>query len=271
MSLDAEVRLSDHDFDALRIAVRTLEQPSLTARLAGMVGKPLDLIAGYMPPGASAIISGATQKGLEAALKVALLTLRDRPAEGSRLLHKSLAVASGAFGGAFGVTTLPIELPVSTIIMLRSIADIARSEGEDLTDPENTLACLQVFALGGRTPADDASESMYFAVRGFLAKSTAEAARYIAERSIVEEGAPLLIRFLTQIAGRFGVVVTQKFAAQAVPVIGAFGGAVVNYAFIDHFQDVARGHFIVRRLERAYGKDAIRVEYDRVRDEMSSS
>jgi hypothetical protein len=263
------VALSEHDLQALRAAVQTLEHPSLTARLAGMVGKPLDLLVSRVPAGAGAIIMGATQKGLEAALKVALLTLRDRPAEGSGLLHKSLAVASGAVGGAFGVATLPIELPVSTIIMLRSIADIARSEGENLNDPDTALSCLQVFALGGRTPGDDASDSTYFAVRGFLAKSTAEAARYIAERGIVEEGAPILVRFLALIAHRFGVVVTQKFAAQAVPVIGAFGGAVVNYAFIDHFQDIARGHFTVRRLERAYGKDTVRTEYDRMREELN--
>jgi hypothetical protein len=54
-------------------------------------------------------------------------------------------------------------------------------------------------------------------------------------------------------------------------VIGAFGGAVVNYAFIDHFQDVARGHFTVRRLERAYGEAVVRVEYDRIRDGLSSA
>jgi hypothetical protein len=27
---------------------------------------------------------------------------------------------------------------------------------------------------------------------------------------------------------------------------------------------VARGHFTVRRLERAYGKDAVRTEYERL-------
>jgi hypothetical protein len=36
----------------------------------------------------------------------------------------------------------------------------------------------------------------------------------------------------------------------------------VNYAFIEHFQDVARGHFTVRRLERLYGKELIRSQYD---------
>ena len=33
--------------------------------------------------------------------------------------------------------------------------------------------------------------------------------------------------------------------------------------FIDHFQEVARAHFTVRRLERRYGKDAVRVAYER--------
>ena len=43
-------------------------------------------------------------------------------------------MASGAAGGAFGLATLPVELPVSTIIMLRSIAAIARNEGEEPSD-----------------------------------------------------------------------------------------------------------------------------------------
>ncbi len=65
-------------------------------------------------------------------------------------------------------------------------------------------------------------------------------------------------------ASRFGVVVSQKVAALALPVIGALGGAAVNYAFIQHFQEVARGHFTIRRLERAYGKNVVRTEYERL-------
>ena len=133
-----------------------------------------------------------------------------------------------------------------------------------MTDPETALACVQVFALGGRASSDDASESGYFAVRGLLAKSVSEAARFIAERGIVSEGAPVLVRFMAQVASRFGVVVSQKVAAQTLPVVGALGGAAVNYAFVEHFQEVARGHFTVRRLERRYGKEAVRAEYERL-------
>jgi hypothetical protein len=48
--------------------------------------------------------------------------------------------------------------------------------------------------------------------------------------------------------------------------VGAVSGAVVNYAFIAHFQGIARGHFTVRRLERIYGIEAIRAEYERLSD-----
>lgn len=252
------------DLVALQKAVRSLEHPGLAARLTNMVGKPIELIGLALPTSASQAIATATSKGLELALKVALRTMQRKPLAGSQLLHKALATASGAAGGAFGLATLPIELPVSTIIMLRSIADIARSEGEDLSDPEAALSCIQVFALGGRTGSDDASESGYFAVRGMLAKTVTEAARFITERGVIKEGGPVLVRFVTQVASRFGLVVTQKVAAQALPVIGAVGGAAVNYAFIEHFQDVARGHFTVRRLERTYGKEPVRAEYQRI-------
>jgi hypothetical protein len=90
------------------------------------------------------------------------------------------------------------------------LGDVARSEGEDLRNPETALACLQVFALGGLRGEANAAESGYFAVRGLLAKSVAEAVRFIAERSGVAEGAPILVRFIAQITSRFSVVVTQK-------------------------------------------------------------
>jgi EcsC protein family len=228
--------IAPEDLSALRLAVQSLEHPGLAARLTNMVGKPIELIGHALPKVASQAIATATSKGLEIALRVALRTMQRRP----------------------------VELPVSTIIMLRSIADIARSEGEDLSDPETALSCVEVFALGGRTGSTDASESGYFAVRGMLAKTVTEAARFIAERGIIEQGAPVLVRFVTQVASRFGAVVTQKVAAQALPIMGALGGAVVNYAFIEHFQQTAKGHFTVRRLERVYGKDLIKAEYERL-------
>jgi hypothetical protein len=157
-----------------------------------------------------------------------------------------------------------VELPVSTAIMLRSIVDIARNEGEDIQLVETQLSCLEVFALGGRSSSDDGAETGYFAVRSALASAVSDAARYLAKKGLVNKGAPAIVRLVSVISSRFGVVVTEKAAAMAVPAIGAAGGALVNTLFIKHFQDMARGHFIVRRLERRYGLDRVRESYEKL-------
>jgi hypothetical protein len=240
------------------------------------------MLGRVVPAPVGEVVSRATEAALRVALRVALASLETGREEGARgralaLLkdakgrkHKAAVALSGALGGAFGAATLPIELPFSTTIMLRAIAEIARDSGEDLSKPEAALACVQVFALGsgrGETDAASAAESGYFAVRGALARTIAEAARYATQRGFLEEGAPILLRLAAQVASRFGLVVSQKVAAQAVPVIGALGGAAVNTAFMDHFQGIARAHFTVRRLERAYDAQTVRTAYDEIRRE----
>ncbi len=64
------------------------------------------------------------------------------------------------------------------------------------------------------------------------------------------------------IAARFGVVVSDKAAVQMVPIVGALSGSFLNLAFMRHFQDVARGHFIVRRLERTHGGEKVKEAYE---------
>src|SRR5262249_19305330 len=127
--------MSEGDLAALRRAVALLEHPGLAARLTNIVGKPIELIGYALPASASQVITAATSKALEMALEVALRSMHQAPRAGSQLLHKALATASGAAGGAFALAALPIELPVSTLVMLGSIAQSARHDGQDLTGP----------------------------------------------------------------------------------------------------------------------------------------
>lgn len=256
--------LSTVDLAALTRAVHDLENTSLAAKMSNLLGKQIEAAGKFVPERISAVVNKASGLALKAALKTALSSLENKPVTDSRRWHKTAAALSGAAGGAFGLAALPIELPVSTTLMLRSIADIARGEGEDLSTPEAALACLQVFALGGREASDEVLESGYFAMRGMLAKTISEAVRYLGQKGVADKSAPILVRFITQIAARFGLIVSQKLAAQALPLLGAAGGAAVNYAFVEHFQTVARGHFTVRRLERQYGAPLVRREYERV-------
>jgi EcsC protein family len=258
------------DLEALAGAVRRLERPSLAGRLAALAGKPVGLVQRALPA-ASTAVAMVAKRALERALVVALFSLRNTRFKGGRKLHSGLACTSGAIGGAFGLAALAVELPVSTTIMLRAIAAIAQEEGEDLADPRTGLACLEVFALGGAPADDNGAETDYFAVRAMLARGLVEITDFAIDKGAIREGVPFLVRFMTQIASRFGVVVSQKVAAQAVAVVGALGGAAINLAFTEHFQDVARGHFTVRRLERVYGADLVRVEYERLKSDFAAA
>jgi hypothetical protein len=259
------ITLSEEDHEALRQAVWALEVPSFAARLSGLAGRPIELLGQALPQAASEMVSQATESALRRALRYALTTIPKENPDPEPRLHRALAMLSGAMGGALGISAVLAELPLSTTIMLRAIARIAQSEGENLEDPEAALACLEVFALGGRPKSGRWHESGYFAVRAAMAKSVSRAVQQVAGRGVIDESASALVRLLSQIASRFGVVVSQKIAAQAVPVLGALGGAAVNAAFMDHFQRVARGHFTVRRLERVYGPGTVREAYDRIR------
>ncbi|QXX74186.1 EcsC family protein [Methylovirgula sp. HY1] len=274
-----EAVMTEADRVLLRQAVNYLEHRSLATRLSLLLGRQMNLIGKILPAHFAGVVDRAAEAAIRAGLSAAVHSINAKARHDRRRWHKTAATLSGAVGGAFGLASLPIELPISTLLMLRSIAAIGHAEGEDLATPAAAFACLQVFALGGGRADDqnaqnDSSvrtESSYFAVRAVLAQSVSEAARFVVERGAAEEAAPVILRFVSQIATRFGLVVSQKVAAQAVPIIGAAGGAAINYAFIDHFQTVARGHFTVRRLERIYGPALVRAEYNALLQEASGA
>lgn len=265
IDLAAPSYLTADDRAALSEAVRLLEYESFTSRVTYALGRGVSGIGSFMPDMARKLVSKAVSSALKRAMMVAISSINSTEQTPARSrLHKGLLTASGAAGGAFGLAALPVELPLSTVLVLRTIADVARAEGEDLSQPEAAIACMEVFALGGRTSVDDQMDSAYFALRAVLASSVSEAAKHVARHGLSGAGAPIMVRLLSQIAGRFGIVVSQKLAVQSVPVIGAIGGGAINYAFAEHFTGLARGHFTVRRLERAYGAEAVRSEYERL-------
>lgn len=276
--------LSSTELVTLKNAVVQLERPGLASKLADAVGIPLETLMGRLPDAVQGHVNSAAETALTKALDVALKTLDHDPVDSPwNATHKVAVTFTGVAGGMFGAPALVAELPVTTAIMLRSIADIARSKGEDLSDPEVRLACLEVFALGSGgagTPDDvieqvseksEAEESLlrasYFATRAALAQQVTVAVRALSKGTAAESG-PLLTRLISRIAARFGVAVSEKAAAQAVPIVGAIGGGLVNVVFMDHFQDTAEAHFSVRKLERLHGQELIRTEYERLAAEL---
>ncbi|MEW9583133.1 EcsC family protein [Paraburkholderia sp. DGU8] len=260
--------LSEPDLNALRRAKHQLESPALAMKLASIVGAPLEKLLARIPAFANAKVTDATELALRKCLSIALRTLGRRdagslvaPDKPSNLLHKFAVATTGAAGGAFGVFALPVELPVTTTLMFRSICDIARSEGEDLSSIDTQLQCLTVLGMGGTSSEDDDAELGYFFMRGALAQAVSKASSDIATKGFSSHGSAALLRLLNAIAARFSVQVSEQIAAKSIPAIGAVLGAMVNTVFIDHFQQVAHGHFTVRRLERQYGNETIQAVY----------
>ncbi len=255
--------LSKTEMRDLARAKSLLERPGLAMRLANYIGSPLERGFALLPGNWNEVVNKAAQSALLKALGVAVATLGQRPRRGSReFFHKLLAGTSGGIGGAFGLAALPVELPISTAIMLRSIADVARNEGHDLSNIDTKLSCLEVFALGSGGDSSVSAQSAYWATRATMSQALAEAASYLARKGVVRESAPAIARFIAQIAARFGLIVSEEVAAKAVPVLGAAGGGIVNVLFISHFQDMARGHFIIKRLEALHGTERIRAAYE---------
>jgi hypothetical protein len=265
--------LSEADLISLKRAKHELETPPLGMKLAAIVGAPVEKLIARLPAVASDKVNDATQAALRKCLQLALKTLGKQgesalamavPAKPSNLLHKFAVATTGAAGGAFGLFALPVELPVTTTLMFRSICDIARSEGEDLASPDTQLQCLTVFGMGGRSAADDEADFGYFVVRGALAQAVSKASSEMAAKGFAAHGSAALLKLMQTVAARFSVQVSEQVAAKSIPAIGAVLGAMVNTVFIDHFQNVAHGHFTVRRLERIYGEAAVHAAYDEI-------
>jgi hypothetical protein len=245
--------LSDSDRTILRNAARQFANArGATIRLAELLGLTLGKAARLFGNSAAVMLGNNWERKyqslVEQALRQAfdLATLGLDP-EGQQepwaWLHKALVTASGTVGGFIGAPGLAADLPITTCLILRSIAEIARAHGEDIQSDEGRRACLEVFAFGGPQVADEELEAGYWAARAALSHTTIEA-------------------MIRAIAPQLGLVLSEKYVAQAIPIAGAAAGATLNYIFMDFYQQMARVHFAVREVERHNDREAVRACFD---------
>lgn len=260
-----EPRLDLAESKDLVLAKSLLDHPGLAARLTAALGTPIKRGFDLLPPRWTSLVHSSVRQALWRALDVAVRSL-ERPnlKLPPRVSYKMLVGATGGVGGVFGLAALPVELPISTTLMLRGIAEVARAEGFSLEDWETRVACLEVFAFGGPVSEKAPAESAYWVARSAVAAAAKDATMLIARRALIETSSPVLGRLIEAIASRFGTVVSQQVAAKAVPLLGAVAGSTINVIFMDHFQKVALGHFIVKRLEGKYGVASIRSLYEQL-------
>lgn len=259
-------RLEETELQELKWSHRQLEHPSFAVRISNFIGTPIEQSINLLPKEWSEKLHKVAEKSVHKSLELAIETMElGKPVVANNYFHKMMATGSGAVGGFFGPITLLAELPLMTVLILRSIAEIAHGEGEDLTLPETRLACVGVFAFGARSKDDNAAEAGYYGVRTMLGLHfSAPLVTVAKEKTFAIPGS---VEFLRAVAARFSIVIEDKVAARLIPVVGALSGAALNLIFMNHYQDVARGHFIVRRLERKYGTETIKTLYQQITEE----
>jgi hypothetical protein len=210
--------------------------------LAGLVGSATAFGVRHLaiPPALASKARALGEAALRRAFDLAILGQTTPPLRQREALPRLAAAVSGALGGYAGVSGFLPDVSLVTLLIMRRIAAVAREEGEDLALEGARAACLEVFALGrGPGEAGEITEFGYWSARMLL------------------QGRPLTL-LLSEIAATYGLRLSQKFALQVMPVVGAIAGAAVNSVFLDHYQRLARLHFTVRRLERTVGQQAVR-------------
>jgi len=256
--------LKNTDLTTLQEAKKKMEDIGWAMKNLNKMGNVLESKVALLPKKQQDWLQQLSYKVLHTVVKSNLISMKKSKTNSApwNKTYKALVTSSGLLGGALGASAFAIDLALATKLMMRSIMDIARSEGENLSEIDAQLACLQVFALGGNSKHDDSLETGYYASR--IAISSAVKGGTKALEGFLRGSTSPLLKFLSTIATRFSVQVSEKFVAQAIPVLGAAGGASINLAFIHHFQNMAQAHFSIRRLERKYGKELVKETYEKL-------
>lgn len=212
------------------------------ARAGGLVLQVLNGIGGRaegaldrLPSSVRGQLGSATEKALQVAMRAAHGS-RGYVADQPGWLTAALTTAMGAVGGMGGLPSALAELPITTTVLLRAIQDVAAENGFDPSEENVQFDCLQVFSAAGPLEADDGADLAFVAARVTLTGVTVQA-------------------LIARVAPRLAVVLGQKLAAQAVPVLGAVAGAATNYAYTTYYQEIAQVHFGLRRLSVDSGVD----------------
>lgn len=224
---------ADLETELAQLAARYRRANTPVIRLLNRLGGGIEAQLAALPPGITARIETLTAEALARSYGLA----GRAPDLGPRAPMLA-ALASGAAGGAGGLATSLAELPVTVTLFLSAIRQVAQAHGLDPEADWVKAECLQVFAAGGPLQRDDGVNSAFISARLALTGATVQ-------------------NLIATIAPKLAVVLGQKLAAQAVPILGAVTGAALNAAYLAYYRDVAELRFALRKLADRHGVEAV--------------
>lgn len=219
VDVEAELdRLGTRYRNAGRMGIRTLN----------FVGGQAESLLERLPAPVRARLGDATEGALTMAVRAAQQS-RGRIPDQKEWVNTAVTTAMGAAGGFGGLPSALLELPVTTMMLMRAIQGAAVEHGFDPAEEGVQFDCVRVFSVAGPLSHDDGADLGFVSTRLALSGGAMQ-------------------KLIAAVAPRLAVVLGRKLAAQTVPVLGAVAGATTNYIYTGYYQQMAHVHFGLRKL-----------------------
>jgi hypothetical protein len=180
-------------------------------------------------------------------------------AEGA-LLGSATTMAEGIPGAQLVIPSLILTDVTSSMTLLsRHTCRIATAYGYSSKKLENLPHLMAAMA-----PQTETSDEGYLALKTAVVTSIRESGQFMArtagvvlDRQLLEREAPQMIRLITYVADRLGIVLTQKELGVLVPIAGAVLNSSINVAFQQVGHQTAKDYFRRLILEDRYGEEIV--------------
>ncbi|MDB5664845.1 EcsC family protein [Cypionkella sp.] len=227
------------DAEIAKIAQQYRQASGLLMKLVNYVGGKAENALEFLPDGLKDGIESATAIAMQRCYEAASSISNSSwiPSSGT-WTNKAVATLSGAVGGLGGLPSTLAELPFTVTTIFTAIQKVAMQHGFDPQDPAVKLECLAVLGSGGPLREDDSVELSYLSSRLAVNGTVVQA-------------------FIARYAPKLALVLSQKLAAQMVPVLGAVAGAGLNYTFISYFEEMAQVRFKLRKMAEVHGAERV--------------
>jgi hypothetical protein len=176
------------------------------------------------------------------------------------LIGSATTMAEGIPGAQLIIPSLILADVTSSMTLLsRHTCRIATAYGYSSKKPENLPHLMAAMA-----PQSDNSDEGYLALKTAVVTSIRESGHFMArtsgmllDRQLLEREAPQMIRLLTYVTDRLGIVITQKELGILVPIAGAVLNSSINIAFQQVGHHTAKDYFRRVLLEDRYGEELV--------------
>jgi hypothetical protein len=176
------------------------------------------------------------------------------------ILGSATTLAEGIPGAQLVIPSLILTDVTSSMTLLsRHTCRVATAYGYASKNAENLPHLVAAMA-----PQSEDSDEGYLALKTAVVTSIRESGQFVArsagmmlDRQLLEREAPQMIRLITYVADRLGVIVTQKELGILVPIAGAVLNSSINLAFQQVGHQTAKDYFRRLILEDRYGEELV--------------